>query len=351
MARKNYTDEFRRQAVDLYRSTPGATLRGIAADLGISRHTLHEWVRAQTAPASTTGAATSGATAGAGRTPAGRGAGAPTRAAVARGRAGRVAGAGSGAGDARTTSSWPSRPSWSPSGTSCGRRPSISPGRRTGEPLPVRRRPPAHLRGEVAVRGLRDRAFIVLRLAGRPARPGARAAADDELAERIRVVHDADNTYGAPRITAELNDGAPPAARVNHKRVARVMREHGIAGYGCAAGCGPPCPIRPTRRCPTCSTATSPPTRRTSEVRRRHHLPAAGRRREPVPGDGDRLLLPPGGGVGDRRAHAHRTGRRRPHRRPASTRGSLAGAMFHSDYAEVCVKPRNRVLACVGGVV
>ena len=46
MARKNYTDEFRRQAVDLYRSTPGATLRGIAADLGISRHTLNDWVRA-----------------------------------------------------------------------------------------------------------------------------------------------------------------------------------------------------------------------------------------------------------------------------------------------------------------
>ena len=46
MARKNYTQEFRRQAVDLYRSTPGATLRGIAADLGISRHTLQVWVHA-----------------------------------------------------------------------------------------------------------------------------------------------------------------------------------------------------------------------------------------------------------------------------------------------------------------
>ena len=56
MARKNYTDESRRQAVDLYRSTPGATLRGIAADLGISRHTLHDWVDAQTATAGTTGA-------------------------------------------------------------------------------------------------------------------------------------------------------------------------------------------------------------------------------------------------------------------------------------------------------
>ena len=46
MARKNYTQEFRRQAVDLYRSTPGATLRGVAADLGISRHTLQVWVHA-----------------------------------------------------------------------------------------------------------------------------------------------------------------------------------------------------------------------------------------------------------------------------------------------------------------
>src|SRR4051794_39425197 len=45
MARKSYTDEFRRQAVDLYESTPGATLRGIADDLGISRGTLSEWVK------------------------------------------------------------------------------------------------------------------------------------------------------------------------------------------------------------------------------------------------------------------------------------------------------------------
>jgi transposase len=46
MALKNYTQELRRQAVDLYRSTPGATLRGIAADLGISRGTLQVWVHA-----------------------------------------------------------------------------------------------------------------------------------------------------------------------------------------------------------------------------------------------------------------------------------------------------------------
>lgn len=45
MARKNYTDEFRRQAVDLYESTPGATFSGIADDLGISRGALAQWVK------------------------------------------------------------------------------------------------------------------------------------------------------------------------------------------------------------------------------------------------------------------------------------------------------------------
>lgn len=44
MARKNYSEEFRRQAVDLYESTPGATVRGIAEDLGIVRGTLRGWL-------------------------------------------------------------------------------------------------------------------------------------------------------------------------------------------------------------------------------------------------------------------------------------------------------------------
>jgi transposase len=44
MARKNYSDEFRRQAVDLYESTPGATVRSIAEDLGIVRGTLPHWL-------------------------------------------------------------------------------------------------------------------------------------------------------------------------------------------------------------------------------------------------------------------------------------------------------------------
>jgi transposase InsO family protein len=62
----------------------------------------------------------------------------------------------------------------------------------------------------------------------------ARAGADNALAAlaaRIRTVHAGDTACGRPRITAELNDGAPPEQRVNHKRVARVMRAHGIRGY------------------------------------------------------------------------------------------------------------------------
>src|SRR4051794_41827354 len=68
--------------------------------------------------------------------------------------------------------------------------------------------------------------------AGADAR-AARQAADEQLAARIRAVHAAEasnRAYGAPRLTAELNDGAPDGERVNHQRVARVMAEHGIAG-------------------------------------------------------------------------------------------------------------------------
>ena len=48
----------------------------------------------------------------------------------------------------------------------------------------------------------------------------ARAAADVELAEKIRAIHADDNTYGQPRITAEIN----------HKRIARIMRANNIEG-------------------------------------------------------------------------------------------------------------------------
>lgn len=44
MAMKDFSDEFKADAVALYESTPGATYKSIAADLGINRATLREWV-------------------------------------------------------------------------------------------------------------------------------------------------------------------------------------------------------------------------------------------------------------------------------------------------------------------
>lgn len=44
MAMKDYSDEFKADAVTLYESTPGATYKSIAADLGINRATLRERV-------------------------------------------------------------------------------------------------------------------------------------------------------------------------------------------------------------------------------------------------------------------------------------------------------------------
>lgn len=56
----------------------------------------------------------------------------------------------------------------------------------------------------------------------------ARQAADARLAARIRAVHrESDGTYGVPRITAELREAGE---RINHKRIARVMRSAGLAG-------------------------------------------------------------------------------------------------------------------------
>jgi transposase len=46
VARKTYSEEFRRDAVELYRSTPGATVVGIAGDLGIMDGTLSAWLKA-----------------------------------------------------------------------------------------------------------------------------------------------------------------------------------------------------------------------------------------------------------------------------------------------------------------
>ncbi len=50
VAGKTYSEEFRRDAVELYRSTPGATVVGIAADLGVMDTTLSAWLKAAGVP-------------------------------------------------------------------------------------------------------------------------------------------------------------------------------------------------------------------------------------------------------------------------------------------------------------
>ena len=50
MARKNYPDEFKRDAVALYRDTAGATITQIAAELGVSGVTLSAWCKGAGVP-------------------------------------------------------------------------------------------------------------------------------------------------------------------------------------------------------------------------------------------------------------------------------------------------------------
>lgn len=57
--------------------------------------------------------------------------------------------------------------------------------------------------------------------------PSVREIAEARLVETIREIHAGDDTVGSPRMTAEL---ANRGWVVNHKRVERLMREHGIVG-------------------------------------------------------------------------------------------------------------------------
>ena len=43
---KHYPAEFKADAVAMYQSRPGATIRQVAADLGVNPETLRNWVRA-----------------------------------------------------------------------------------------------------------------------------------------------------------------------------------------------------------------------------------------------------------------------------------------------------------------
>jgi transposase InsO family protein len=162
----------------------------------------------------------------------------------------------------------------------------------------------------------------------------ARAEADAELAEKIRAIHAEDNTIGAPRATAELNEGVAPGERVNHKRVARVMHEHAIRGYQRKRRVRTTIPEPSEQKVPDLLnrdfTAHAPNRKYVGDIT---YLPVA---------DGTNLYLATVIDCYSRRVAGWAIA---DHMRvelvqdalnaAAATRGSLSGAIFHSDHGSV----------------
>ncbi|MFY1679355.1 IS3 family transposase [Streptomyces sp. WMMC905] len=198
MVMKHYPPEFKADAVALYESRPGATIKSVAADLGVNPETLRNGIRA------------AGAARPRGRRPEG-----------------------------------PAVPESSLQAELAAARKKI---RELEEERELLRKAAKYFAGGDAlvnrfqfvcdhqrrygvkrlcqVLGIARSSFYYWRRTA-PDR-AARRAADAQLAARIQTVHrESDGTYGVPRITAELREDGE---RVNHKRVARLMRTAGIAG-------------------------------------------------------------------------------------------------------------------------
>ncbi|MFD5513900.1 IS3 family transposase [Streptomyces sp. NPDC127051] len=201
MGMKHYPVEFKADAVALYRSRPGTTVKSVAADLGVNTETLRNWIRAAD-----------------GRRPGAHSAPSATSQ--------------TGADDVQAE---------------------LAPARNRIRELEEERdilRKAARYFGDgdalvnrcqfvddhqrrhgvkrlCDILGLARSSFYYWRRTA--AARVARQTAEAGIAARIRKVHqDSDGTYGAPRITAELRDEGGPVA--NHKRVARIMRTIGLKG-------------------------------------------------------------------------------------------------------------------------
>ena len=161
-----------------------------------------------------------------------------------------------------------------------------------------------------------------------PAR-AARAAADAALAEEIKQIHsEFDGTYGSPRVTAELRE---EGRKVNHKRVARVMRRFGIVGVH----------LRKKVR----TTVPEPSHQKVPDLIKRDFTASAPNRRYvgditylPI-GDGAFLYLATVLDLGSRRLagwsiadHMRTELVTDALRAAAATRVTLDGAIFHSDH-------------------
>ncbi|MEV6790156.1 IS3 family transposase [Micrococcus luteus] len=332
MARKNYTDEFRQRAVDLYESTPGATLKGIAADLGISRGALREWVEKHGSGATTAGTTSMPA---------------PGRAESQAAKVLRLE-AEKARLEAEKLKLETERDILRQAAKYFGR----------GDELVNRFQFVVDHTDAYGVKRLcevieiaRSSFYAWLDAAGRRA---AKAAEDAALADRIRVLQDpaqgGDRAYGAPRITADLNDGVTPAARVNHKRVARVMREHRLAGIRLRRRVKTTIPDQSGRKYPDLigrDFSIGEPNRR--YVGDITYLPIA---------DGSNLYLATCIDLGSRKlagwqvADHMRVGLVEDALRAAARdRGSLADAIFHSDHGSVYASKAYAALCAQLGVL
>ncbi|MFI6440127.1 IS3 family transposase [Streptomyces sp. NPDC050759] len=214
MAMKDYSDEFKADAVDLYESTPGATYKSIAADLGINRATLREWVlRDRERRGVSAGPASTGQT----PTPTGTSPSADPDERIRRLEA-RVAEL-----EVTERKLATERDVLRKAAKYFGR----------GDELVGSRfqfvddhRTTKEVKRLCEVLEL-NRSSYYNWLSGRYAR-AARQHRDRILAERIREVHgESGGAYGSPRVTVELRERG---LQVNEKRVARVIRAFSITG-------------------------------------------------------------------------------------------------------------------------
>ncbi|MER6434479.1 IS3 family transposase [Streptomyces sp900105245] len=312
MAMKDYSDEFKADAVALYESTPGATYKSIAADLGINRATLREWVLRDRERRGVTAVAAK---------PAAQ----PREAASSADPDERIRQL-----EARVAELEASE-------------------RKLATERDILRKAAKYFRRDelvisrfqfvddhrntyemkrlCQVLGV-NRSSYYKWLAGAEAR-ATRQREDRILAEEIREVHgESGGAYGSPRVTAELRE---KGRRVNEKRVARIMRTFSITG------------IRLRRRVRT--TAPDPAASPVSDLFQRDFTATEPGRKYM----GDITYLPLAGGeflylatvlycfsrkvVGWSIANHMRTSLVADAlQMAASARGSLDGAVFHSDH-------------------
>ncbi|WP_405547446.1 IS3 family transposase [Streptomyces phaeochromogenes] len=313
MAMKDYSDEFKADAVALYESTPGATYKSIAADLGINRATLREWVLRDRERR--------GVTATAGR-PGAR----PREAVPSADPDERVRQL-----EARVAELEASERKLATERDILRKAAKYFAG---GDELVISRfqfvDDHRHTYGVKRLCQVLDvnRSSYYKWLAGAEAR-AARQHEDRVLAEEIRQVHgESGGAYGSPRVTAELRE---KGRRVNEKRVARVMRTFSITGIRLRRRVRTTIPDPATSPVPDLFqrdfTATDPGLKYMGDIT---YLPLAG---------GEFLYLATvldcfsrkvvGWSIAD---HMRTSLVADALRMAASTRGGLDGAVFHSDH-------------------